>query len=238
MRGKLRYLTIAVSAAALLAGCGDDDAPIEPISTSSTTTTSGGTLSQDEFITSADARCGEANAALANLSTDTGAATTTGQERSITQGLLTGLQGIGDAEDPDGSLEEYYSALKEQVKILKQQESAIATGDTATADSLDTDLDAARSAATTAAESYGFEECGQEGTELSDTPTTTPGGVAPSTTPTTATPAPVTPTTATPTTPAPGEPVTPPATGGTGGTGGGTPSAPSGGGSSGGISPG
>jgi hypothetical protein len=241
MRVRRRHLALGFAAAALLAGCGNDDAPIEPVSTS-TTETDAGTLSQEEFITSADARCAEANAALANLDTETTAATsTTSQERSITQGLLTGLQGIGDAEDPDGSLAAYYAALKDQVKVLKQQEQAIASGDTTAADALDTDLDSAKSEAQSAAEQYGFEECGQEGTTLPETGTST--SVAPTaTTPAPATTTPVTPTT-TPVAPAPVAPA-PPATGGTssggtspsGGTGTGGTSSGSGGGS-GGFSP-
>jgi hypothetical protein len=242
MSVRRRHLALGLAAAALLVGCGNDDAPIEPVSTS-TTETDAGTLSQEEFITSADARCAEANAALANLDTETTAATsTTSQERSITQGLLTGLQGIGDAEDPDGSLAAYYAALKDQVKVLKQQEQAISSGDTTAADALDTELDSAKTEAQSAAEQYGFEECGQEGTTLPDTGTST------SATPATTTPAPTTTTPATPTTtpvtPAPVTP-TPPATGGTsggtspstGGTGTGGTGTGSGGGGSGGFSP-
>lgn len=226
-----RYLAAALAAAAMLVGCGDDDAPIEPVS-SPTTGDEAATLSQDEFITSADARCAEANAALANLSTDESAATSaTEQERSITQGLLRGLRSIGEADDPDGSLASYYAALEEQVSVLKQQEQAIATGDTAEADALDTELDAAKTEAASAAEQYGFEDCGQEGTALSDTPSTT-GDVPGTTTPAPATTTPA-PTTTTPVTPTPVEPVTPPDTSG-GTSAGGT--SPSTGGSSGGGS--
>jgi hypothetical protein len=242
-----RHLAIGFAAAALLAGCGNDD-PIEPVS-ASTSSTEAGTLSQQEFITSADARCAESNAALANLSTDSSAASSTvSQERSITQGLLTSLQGIGDAEDPDGSLADYYTALKKEVSILKQQEDAIASGDTAGADALDSDLATAKSDASSAADQYGFKECGQEGTALPESGTTT-SSAAPTTT--SAAPATTTaaPTTTTPVTPAPVTPATPPATGGTssggtspstGGTGtGGTGSSggTSSGGGSGGFSP-
>jgi hypothetical protein len=233
-------LAIAVAAAALLGGCGSDNAPIEPVSTSTTSTTTG-SLSQSDFIVSADARCGEANAALANLSSGTDAAATTAtQERSITQGLLQGLQGIGTAEDPDGSLDAYYSALDDEVRILKQQETAIASGDTATADSLDADLEAAKTAAADAASQYGFQECGQQGTTLPSTGVSgTSGTAVPSATTTApATTTPVTPTTPPPTPPPPAAPTTPPSTGG------GTPSGSTGGstggssGSSGGIGPG
>lgn len=236
MSGIARKLAIGFAAAALLGGCGNSDAPIEPVSSATTGSTTG-SISQSDFIVSADARCGEANAALANLNSGTdAAATTVSQEREITQGLLQGLQAIGSAEDPDGSLESFYSALSDQVRILKQQESAIAGGDTATADSLDADLESARSDAADAASQYGFEECGQQGTTLPQSDAGT--SVAPSaTTPSATTTAPETPAPTTPTTPTPAPPTAP----STGGTGGGTPSGPSdgsSGGTSGGISPG
>ena len=230
IRLRLTGAVVAVACAVGLAACGGDEAPIEPVS-STTTTTPGGALSQDDFIASADPRCAEANAAIANLGDDS---TAIGQERSITEGLLDDLQAIGDGDDPDGSLADYYAALKDQVRILKQQETATNEGDVTTVSSLESELDAAKADAATAAGQYGFVDCGGSGTTLPDDGTE-PGA-------TTTTPAPVTPTPApTPTpTPAPVDP---------GGTGGGTPPTPTptptptpppsgGGGGSGGVAPG
>lgn len=204
---------LLVAGALGLAACGDDDAPIEPVS-STTTTTSGGVVSQEDFIASGDARCAEANAAIANLGDDS---TAIGQEREITEGLVDDLQAIGDPEDPAGSLADYYSALNDQVRILKQQETATSEGDTTTVSSLETELDSAKSDAATAAGEYGFEECGGTGTTIDDDGDTT--SVDPGVT--TTTPTPVTPTTTpTPVTPTPTPtPVDP-------GTGGGTPVTP------------
>lgn len=233
----------AISAATLacaftLAACGDDDAPIEDVtSETAATTTSGGVIAQDDFIASADIRCAEANAAIANLSDDS---TAIEQEHDITEGLLGDLQAIGDAEDPAGSLADYYAALEDQIRILDQQATATSEGDTTTVASLEAELDAAKSEASTAAGEYGFEDCGGTGTTLSDddeTTTTEPGA-------TTTEPVPVTPTPTTPTPP----PVTPTPVD-PGGTGGGTPVTPTptppsdsggggGSGGSGGIGPG
>jgi len=227
----------------LVAGCGDDDAPIEPISTE-TTTSSSATLSQDEFIVSADARCAEANLAIANLSGGTGSSTSgVSQRLEITQGVLDGLQDIGEAEDPGGSLASYYAALEDQIAILEEQEAAIAGGDTAAADLLGADLSAAEAEAEDAALAYGFEDCGGSGTTLPETGVETDAGatVTPAPVEPPATPAPVEPVTPAPVEPVPVEPVPvepPPAP--SGGTGGGTgsPAPPAGsGGSSGGISP-
>jgi hypothetical protein len=197
-------------------------------------------VSTEEFTTAADARCAEANAAIANLTSEgSGSSTVLQQQLDITKQTLTGLKSLGSPDDPDGSLSDYYDAVKEQISLLGQQQSALASGDSASADALSTQLDQAESDAQTAAESFGFEECGQSGTALSTggstTAATTPGvtttttPVAPSaTTPTTTTPVPVTPA---------------PPTGGTSGGGtssGGTSGGSSGGsgGSSGGISAG
>jgi hypothetical protein len=229
-----------VACALALTACGDDDSPIEPISTTTTeTTTTGGAISQEEFITAGDARCAEANVAIANLGDDS---TAISQESAITEGLLGDLQDIGDGEDPDGSLANYYAALKDEVRILEQQTTATNEGDTTTVSSLELDLDAAKSEAATAASAYGFEECGGTEEALSDdieeNPSAETGGV------TTTTPVPVPPVTTTPVPVTPAPPVDP------GDTGGGTPpvtppvtptptpTPEPGGGSSGGVGPG
>lgn len=214
MLSRLSGAAVAVACAVALASCGGDDAPIEPVSSTTTTTTTGGSLTQDDFIAAADPRCAEANAAIANLGDDS---TAVAQERSITEGLLDDLEAIGDGDDPDGSLAAYYSALRDQIRILKQQETATNEGDLTTVSSLETELDAAKSDAATAAGQYGFEDCGGSGTTLPDDGSSTEPGA------TTTTPAPVTPTPTppdtgggTPVTPTPTP--TPPDTGG-GGTG-------------------
>ena len=218
------------------AGCGGDDATTSSV-TSSTTTGAGG-VSKDEFITAADARCAEANAAIANLTSDgSGSSTALQQQEDITKQTLKGLQALGKPDDPDGSLSDYYVAVKEQISVLGQQQSALASGDSATVESLSVQLDQAESDAQTAGESFGFDECGQSGTAISDTTTGAPSDVAPTTTATTP---PATTTTPVPTTTTPA-PVTPPPSGApSGGTSsGGTSGGSSGGsGSSGGISPG
>ena len=198
-------------------------------------------MSTEEFTTAADARCAEANAAIANLTSEgSGSSTVLQQQLDITKQTLTGLKSLGSPDDPDGSLSDYYDAVKEQISLLGQQQSALAAGDSASADALSTQLDQAESEAQTAAESFGFEECGQSGTALSTGGSTTSATTTPDV-PTTTTP--VTPSATTPTTTTP-VPVAPaPPTGGTSGGGtssGGTSGGSSGGsgGSSGGISAG
>lgn len=234
----------AVAASVLVGGCGDDDAPITSISTTddeaATATTS------DDFVTSADTRCAEANAAIANLSPTAASSAAAGQELEITRELLDSLRSLSPPSDP--SLDDYFAAVEEQIDLLEQQETAMTSGDTATAESLATEIDAAKAEATSAATEFGFQSCGQEGTTLSDTEDTAAdapvtGGATTPVTPAPTTPAP---TTAAPTEPVePVEPVEPPPApeptpatpaptpDDTGGSGGGTS-----GGSSGGIGPG
>ena len=233
MRRKTATLAAVAAGAIWAAGCGGDDATTSSVTSPSTTSTTA--VSTDEFITAADARCAEANAAIANLTADgSGSSTAIQQQLDITKQTLTGLKSLGSPDDPDGSLADYYAAVKELVTLLGQQQSALASGDSAGAEALTTQIDQAETDAQTAAESFGFEECGQAGTALStdgsttaaptDTPTTTPTA----TTPTATTPAPVTPAPATGGT---SGGTSSGGTGATGGTSGGT------GGSSGGISP-
>jgi hypothetical protein len=237
MRGKAARLAVAATAAIAVSagGCGGDDSTTSSVTSSADATS--GTVSTEEFITAADARCAEANAAIANLSSDTAAsATTVEQELNITRQTLKGLKSLGSPEDPDGSLADYYAAVKQEISLLGQEQSALATGDTVSVQAVTAELDQARSDARDAAQSFGFEECGRQGSPI-DSGDTTSGGAEPTTTTT----APTVPTTTVPVTPTTTAPVAPPPSGGTSGgtgTGGGGTGTGGGGGSSGGISPG
>lgn len=233
----------ATMAVLALAGCGDDEAPIEPV-TPDAETSGSSPVATSEFVQSADARCAEANAAIANLtsgSEDSSLAAT--QQVEITQELLGGLQSLGSPEDPSGALERYYAALEDVISVLEQQGQAAVSGDSSAQGALSAELETAQEEAATAAEDFGFDECGQTESPLSpDVASTT---VAPAPTPTV--PAPTTTAPVAPVEPAP-EPVPvpePPPAPPSGGTGAGDPGgggAPGGdpgdGGGSGGISPG
>ena len=237
MRGKTAIVAAlaAGSLAFWAAGCGGGDATTSSV-TSSTSTATTAAVSTEEFITAADARCAEANAAIANLASDgSESATTIQQQLDITEQTVKGLKSLGTPDDPDGSLADYYDAVKTEISVLGQQQDALASGDSAAADTLSVQLDQAQSDAQTAADSFGFKDCGQQGTAVSsDTSTGTPSDSAATTTP-------ATPTSTTTPAPAPAPTPVAPAPGGTsgggtssGGTSGGT---SSGGSPSGGISP-
>lgn len=211
MRRRVATILAAGVALAALGGCGDNNAPIQTISTDSETAASA--LSQDDFISGADSRCAEANSAIANLgSSDVASSVAIGQQLQITEEVLTGIQALGPPADSTGDLATFLKGLKSQVRILKQQQTAATSGDTATVDSLSAQLAQAESETEAAATSYGFDECGQP-----PSASVSAGGTAasPSATPVPATTTPVTPTT--PVEPVPTEPA-----GQTGGIGGAT----------------
>jgi hypothetical protein len=223
---------------AVLAGCGGDDAPIEPIgqtTAATTTSTTSQALSQDEFIKQADSLCAEANIALASAAenADTSESLAASQQAEITQDTLDGINALNPPPDPTGQLDAYLAALKQQAKTLNEQETAAGSGDTTQVTELGSELSTARSDGAAAASEYGFSDCGGEGTGIAPTPTIDSNGNSNGTA-TTATPA-----TTTPVTPAPAPTPTPtPAP---------TPApaptpvpapAPDDGGSSGGVSPG
>lgn len=242
----MRKRLIALTAAAALlglAGCGgDDDAPIETVGETTTEAEAAETVSKQEFISSADARCAEANAAVANLAAGDGGESlevAADQEEQITSGVLDSLESLGTPEDPSGALDRYLGALEDQVAILRKRANAARSGDTAAYEQLTDQLEQAEADARDAASEYGFKECGQEGSALEQT-TPDSGGAGDAGSSGESAPA-------APATPAPVAPAPAPAppTGGTGGgtgtggggtgTGGGS---GGGGGESGGVGPG
>ena len=205
------------AAIAALGGCGGDDAPIQSIETTATDSTGGGSgVSKEEFISSADPRCAEANAAIGNLSSTADASTAVSQQLAITQEVLTGIKSLGTpVDDSSGNLAVFLKGLKSQISLLEQQQTALAGGDTAASDALVSQLDQAETETRSAASSYGFDECGQP-------PSATTGSSGGSSTaPGTTTPAPATTTSTTPVTPV--EPTPDPTPAPSGGTGAGTP---------------
>jgi hypothetical protein len=215
MRAKVATILATGAAFAFLGGCGGDDAPIQTISTTGSDSTAATAPTQDEFISGADSRCAEANSAIGSLSSTTDASTAVSQQLSITQEVLTGIQALGTPDDDSsGDLAAFYKGLKSQISILKQQQTALSSGDTATSDALSAQLDQAESDTQTAATSYGMDACGsppEAVTPSSGGSATTPG----------VTPAPTATTSTTPA--APVEPAPEPTPAPTGGTGAGTP---------------
>jgi hypothetical protein len=219
-----------------VSGCGGgDDSPSE--SSNLTPTAATPTLSKADFISQADDICAEVNAAVGTVdSGTTDAASAVGQKADLYEGMIERIKGLGDAAS-DSALSDFFSSGDDLVQAEKDAQLAAERGDDAGLATAESDASTALSSFQSAAQSYGFQECGQG---PSAPTTSTPGVPATGTVvpPTTTTPGPVAPAPAAPVAPAPPPPAPPSGGAGTGGgaAGGGS----SGGGSSGsgGIGPG
>jgi hypothetical protein len=225
-----KALPVAVLGALLLIpGCGgdDDSLPETPITP---TTESAGPLSKDDFIAQADGICAEVNAAVGTIeASTTDPASAVSQEADLYEGMVERIKDLGRPDD-DAGLDEFLAAGDDLAQAEADARLAAERGDDAGLAAAESDAAAALSDFQSAAESYGFEDCGQGPSAPSTVPT------APGTTPPAAPvapPAATTPVVPAPVTPAP-VPAPPPPPSGGAGTGGGA--TDGGGGSAGGNS--
>ena len=180
-------------------------------------------MTKAALIKQADAICAEANTAIAALgsgTTTSDRSTQVSQELEIVRSELQSLQALEAPSQDRSTLNDFLTALKNEVDALTRENSAVAANaDTTSAES---ELAGARSNAEQAATDYGMKDCGtgrarhtQAGTTTTAVPTTATTTAVPTTTVPPAT------TTAVPTTTVPPATTTPVAPSG-GSTGGGT----------------
>ena len=187
--------TLAVAAALLVAGCGDDEpTPITPVDSGATGATGAeaGAITPEELIDEGDPICAEAYTALVSAPANvTGA-----QQASIVEGLVESMQSLGDpGTENEDDLDDFYDSLQDARKAYEDD-------DTLTAE-------AALADARSAADRYGFKDCGDEGQALDGTTDSSDTSSDDSTSAPTTEPAPTEPVTPAPTP----EPSTPPAGG-------------------------
>jgi outer membrane murein-binding lipoprotein Lpp len=170
---RLRNLTlVAVPLAALvIAGCGGggSDSTSTPVSTVATTTAP----SKEELISRGDAICAEVNAAVGTVgqSSEEGASQV-GQVADLYIGMVESLKGIGAPEESAGYAE-FIAAAEELSKIEGEAKLADEREDSAALGEAETKAITALASFESAAESYGFEECGQEPSAPTSTSTST-----------------------------------------------------------------
>jgi peptidoglycan DL-endopeptidase CwlO len=237
----LRALVPVLAIAALaFTGCGGDDDSVTETPVQGT----GGAeqVSKEEFISEADGVCAEVNAAVGTLdSSATDAASAVAQKADLYEGMIERIRDIGEPDD-DAGLADFFTAGEELVQAEQDARLAAEQGDDAGLAAAESDASSALASFQSAAEAYGFEECGQGPSAPSAIPqapvTTTPGAPAPATPSTPVAPAPA-PVPAPAPAPAPTAPTGGAATGGGTGTGGSTGGSSGGSNSgSGGIGPG
>ena len=168
--GQMKLISTVIAAmvaAFVLAACGGDDSPEQPIviPTESSTT---GSLDKDDFIAEADAICAEANAAI-NEFADAGQGLTAASEiADLRQSVIDDLEALGPPEDDRATFDEFLTAMEGQVEA--GEKIALALERQSDTTEFETELQTAKDEAATAASSYGFEECGQEVTSTSTVP--------------------------------------------------------------------
>jgi hypothetical protein len=204
-------VVLVIVVVAIASGGDGDEAPITTVTTDASEPTDA-PQSKGDFIDDADAICAETASGLATIPTDD-AERFASQELRLTQGELDQLRSLTPPERDQKTLDDFFAALEDLVDALQTKQLATDRADDTALAAANTEIDTAELELSSAADDYGFKECGS------------PSEAAP-------TEVPVDPGTATPPPATTPEATTPPAT---------TPPADSGGGDgggSGGVTPG
>ena len=169
----------------LIRSCGGDDeaTPITPVAGASGTT-GASLLSQDDYVSQADAICLEANTALANVD-ESDLAQAAGEQEEIVTGQLQQLQTLSPPDDGNDQLDKFLAALEDLAIAYGDKATAAERGDDAAAAELDATIDQAQADVAKAAKKFGFEVCGDpsqvgdsdggDSTSTDDTATTDTG---------------------------------------------------------------
>lgn len=152
----------AVLALALLgvAGCGgggDETTSTPTVATTPTATT----LSKDELISQGDAICAEVNAAVGTVASSSAeSAGRVSQEAALYSGMVERLKGLGAPEDGAG-YSEFISAAEELAQAESDAKLAADRGDAAGIEAAESEVSSALASFQSAAQSYGFQNCGE-----------------------------------------------------------------------------
>jgi hypothetical protein len=167
-------LGAGLAIALTVAACGGDSSPEVPIVLPTETTTSAAS-SKTDFIEQADPICEEANTAISQFASSGQGLTEADQIADLRQGVVDELNALGPPDDDRQTLDQFLTAMEEQVEAGKKIALAQERGeDTA---QFEGELDTAKTAGETAASAYGFEQCGQQITASSTGDTGDTGAV-------------------------------------------------------------
>ncbi|HEX6228002.1 MAG TPA: hypothetical protein VFZ41_00910, partial [Solirubrobacterales bacterium] len=174
------WLAIVPLFALLVAGCGGgDDEPTAP----TVATTPEPTLTKAELLEQGDAICAEVNAAVGTVSSTTGteAASRVAQEANLYEGMVERIKGLGKPDDTAG-YEEFIGAADTLAQAQSDAALAAARGDSAGLQAAESEASSALESFQSAADAYGFEECGEEpsapATSTAGTPSESEGSEA------------------------------------------------------------
>jgi hypothetical protein len=171
----LRHVLVPVAAVAAgfaLSACGGDSSPETPIAVPTDTQP---TLDKTQFIAQADSVCAEADASIEQFAAAGQGLTEAEQIAQIREGVVEQIRQLDPPDQDRTTLDQFLKALTDQVAAGQKIGLALQRGeDTA---QFETELDSARSAAESAASTYGFEECGSPISSSGASPTS-PGATA------------------------------------------------------------
>jgi hypothetical protein len=160
---KLRIPLVAalLAALAVVSGCGGGDSSettAAPVETAETTA-----LTKAELILQGDAICAEVNAAVGTVSsTGTDTAARVAQEAGLYSGMVERLKGLGAPSDDTGGYQEFIGAAEQLAQAESNAQLAAERGEEAGLETAESEASSALSAFQAAAQSYGFERCGEE----------------------------------------------------------------------------
>lgn len=145
--------------AVLLAGCGgggDDSAESAPTTAETTTA-----VTKAELLERGDAICAEVNAAVGTVGASSGeTGDPTEQVAGLYAGMVDSLKGIGTPQETTG-YPEFIAAAEALATAEDEVELAAERGDAAALESAESSASSALADFQSAAEEYGFEECGE-----------------------------------------------------------------------------
>jgi hypothetical protein len=151
---------LVLGAGIVLSACGGDSSPEVSINIPTTGTTDASSLSKEDFITDADTACEEVNTAISQFAASGQGLTEADQIADLRQGLVDQLKELGPPEDDRATFDQFNTSLQAQVEAGQKIALANERGeDTA---EFETELQTAKDQAATAAQTYGFQQCGQE----------------------------------------------------------------------------
>lgn len=170
------WLPVVVALGGLgVVGCGgggDEAETTAPV----TTTTPIATLTKEDLLAQGDAVCAEVNAAVGSVSsTNADTAARVAQEAGLYEGMVERLKGLGMPDDATG-YEEFIGAADALAGAQGDAALAAARGDTTALQAAESEASSALASFQSAAQAYGFEDCG----EAPSAPATSTGTTVPS----------------------------------------------------------
>lgn len=160
MRSRHAWIVALPLATIAIAGCGgggDDD---ETTASAPATTAAPPALTKAELIEQGDAVCAEVNAAIGTVASSAEAGDQVTQVAGLYTGMVDSLKNLGAPDETDGYSEfvtaaEEFATAEDEVKLASER------GDEAGVLSAESKAASAFASFQTAAQNYGFEECGE-----------------------------------------------------------------------------